>query len=236
MLVGIIGAMNVEVAELLKSMKLDRTEVISSVEYHVGEIDGYKVVIAKCGVGKVHASICTQTMILRFSPDVIINTGVAGSLSPELDVGDVAIGSSVVQYDMDTSAVGDPVGLISGINVIEFSCDELVLKKLIYAVEHLKSIHYKVGLIATGDRFLNSREGKEKILENFNAIACEMESGSIAQVCYVNKKPFGIIRAISDNADSVSHVEYGEFLTDAAAKATAVVKSFLELINSAEGR
>lgn len=232
MRVGIVGAMSVEVAELLKSMNVEKMETISDIEYHIGQIDGYDVVVAKCGVGKVHAAICTQTMILKFSPDIVINTGVAGSLTSKLDLGDCAIGSSVVQYDVDTSAVGDPVGLISGINMIEFPCDDFVVKNLTQAVEQVPNMKYEVGLIATGDKFLNSKEGKEGILLNFKAIACEMESGSVGQVCYVNKTPFGIIRAISDNADSESHVEYGEFLSEAALKASDVVKSFLKVVNN----
>jgi adenosylhomocysteine nucleosidase len=165
---------------------------------------------------------------------VIINTGVAGSLFSDLRIGDCAIASSVVQYDVDTTAFGDPPGMISGINVVEFHCDPLIVEKLDQAVASTENIHRQVGLIASGDRFLKCEEDKRAILDHFKAIACEMESGSIGQVCFINQVPFGVIRAISDNADSTSCIEYGEFLNSAALMAANTVKIFLEKINQKE--
>lgn len=232
MLVGIIGAMKVEVAELINNMEIERVDSFSSISFYHGKIKGYDVIIAQCGVGKVHAAMCTQTMILKFCPDLIINTGVAGSLSPLLDVGDCAIASGVVQYDLDTTAVGDPLGMISGLEVIEIDCDQRIVQKLVEVVSSMEGTKYEVGLFATGDRFLNSKEAKDQVSSGFKAIAVEMESGSIGQVCYINKVPFGIVRAISDNADNTSHIDYSDFLVKAASKAALIVEEFVEAVNN----
>lgn len=231
MVVGIIGAMKVEITRLLECMEIDKAESISSMDFFHGKIDGYCVIIAACGPGKVNAAICTQTMILRYAPDLIINTGTAGSLSTGLGVGDLAIASAVVQYDIDTTALGDPRGLVSGIDMIEFNCAPFIIENLVESVDRL---NYEVGIIATGDRFLGSIEEKQAILNHFDAIACEMESASIGQVCYMNRVPFGIIRSISDNADHESCIDYTEFLEMAASKAASIVRIFLEKINAYE--
>ena len=118
-MIGIIGAMGVEVLALAELLENKKCEKISGIEYMSGTIYGKDVVLAVCGIGKVFAAICAQTMILKYNPDVIINTGVAGTLSDELSIGDIAIADSVVQHDMDTSPLGDPVGMLSDINIIK---------------------------------------------------------------------------------------------------------------------
>ena len=232
MLVGIIGAMGVEVTELISCMQVEQIDYISSIAYYLGVIDGRRVVIAKCGPGKVNAAVCAQAMILKYSPDIIINTGVAGSLSNLLSIGDCAIASAVVQYDMDTTVVGDPIGYISGVNKVAFECDIFIVAKLIHSLEKIKSINFKLGLIATGDKFLKSQVEKDAILKNFNAISCEMEGGSIGHVCCMNKIPFGVIRAISDNGAADSNIEYEEFINMAAQRSALVVKTFLEILEN----
>ena len=123
-MVGIIGAMHIEV-ETIKSLMENKTaETISGVEYVRGTLHGREIVTAVCGIGKVAAAMCAQTMILKYAPDCIINTGVGGSLSTKLAIGDIAVAESLVQHDMDTSALGDPVGLVSGINKVYFDADE----------------------------------------------------------------------------------------------------------------
>lgn len=227
MSVGIIGAMQVEVTKLLECMNIRTVDRVSATDYYVGTLDDHEVVVAKCGPGKVNAAICAQTMILKYAPDLILNTGVAGSLTAALAVGDSAVASAVVQYDVDTSAVGDPVGLISGINVIEFPCDRAVVARLTQALHTIPDVSYQVGMVATGDKFLKSKREKDEILKNFSAVACDMESGSIGQVCYVNQTAFGIIRTISDNADSTSHIDYAQFLELAALRSATVARLFL---------
>ncbi len=224
--IGIIGAMDIEVDGLVSSMTKKKVTEISGIKFYQGKLCAKDVVVAKCGIGKVFASICAQTMILKFNPAVIINTGVAGTLDKDLHVLDIAIASGVVQHDMDTSALGDPVGLISGINVVEFKTNEGVVKALKFACESVKSFS-KVGTIATGDKFVHLTQDKEWIKAQFNAIACEMEGGSIGHTCYVNKVPFGIIRAISDGEGAT--MDYLTFSEHAGQKSIEIVKKFVEI-------
>ena len=118
MLVGIIGAMDLEVQALKGLMDNAVVETISTIDFYKGNINGVETVVAVAGVGKVNAAVCSQTMILKYLPDIMINVGVAGGLSEEFKIGDIAVADSVVEHDMDTSPIGDPVGLISGINLV----------------------------------------------------------------------------------------------------------------------
>lgn len=226
-MIGIIGAMGVEINALANLLENKHSETISGVEYLSGTIYKKDVVLAVCGIGKVFAAICAQTMILKYNPDVIINTGVAGTLTDELSIGDIAIADSVVQHDMDTSPLGDPVGLLSGINIVKIPTDEKIHKKIESCVKNT-STNYKLGTIASGDQFLASSEVKNRIVKNFGAIAGEMEGGSIGHVCYVNQKPFCVLRAISDCADGTGAENYMEFLDKAAENAVDVMKSFIK--------
>lgn len=225
-LIGIIGAMDIEVDGLVSSMPKKKITMLSGIKFYQGKLCGKDVVVAKCGIGKVFASICAQTMILNFNPSVVINTGVAGTLDKDLCVLDVAIASGVVQHDMDTSPLGDPYGLISGINVIVFNSDDRVVNTLKLASEQAK-ILCKTGIIATGDKFVHKSENKAWIKNEFNAIACEMEGGAIGHTCYVNGVPFGIIRAISDGEGAT--MDYLNFSLRAAQRSIDIVKKFVEL-------
>ncbi len=227
-MVGIIGAMHIEV-ETIKSLMENKTaEKISGVEYVKGTLHGKEIVIAVCGIGKVAAAMCTQTMILKYSPECIINTGVGGSLSTALAIGDIAVAESLVQHDMDTSPLGDPIGLISGINIVNIPADKEVANLLSEGIESLENVKGLSGVIASGDQFIASEEKKKFITENFGAIVCEMEGASIAQVCYTNGVPFGVVRAVSDCADGSSHMDYGEFLPIAAANAAKLIEFFVK--------
>ena len=225
-LIGIIGAMDIEVDALISAMNDTEEKVISSVRYVKGKLFGKDVVVAKCGIGKVFAAICAQTMILEYNPAVIINTGVAGSLEKGFNVLDVAVAKSVVQHDMDTSAIGDPKGLISGINIIYINACETVssaLKKASLSV----GCNVKEGVVASGDKFMADPQEKANINKEFSAIACEMEGASIGHVCYVNNVPFGILRTISDGDGA--GMDYMTFAPKAAMQATEIVKEFIKI-------
>lgn len=229
-MIGIIGAMEVEVAALKNDMENKEVFEISGIEFVKGTLCGKEAVVAKCGVGKVFAALCAQTMILKFSPDCIINTGVAGSLSEKLGVCDVAVADSVVQHDMDTSAIGDPVGLISGINIVNIPADKKVSDLLTEVVSDL-GINTYSGTVASGDQFISSAEKKDYIMKTFGAVACEMEGAAIGHVCYVNGVPFGVVRAISDNADGSSHMDFPTFAASAAEISIKTVKEFVRRMN-----
>ncbi|MBE6615281.1 MAG: 5'-methylthioadenosine/adenosylhomocysteine nucleosidase [Ruminococcaceae bacterium] len=222
MKLGIIAAMTIE-ADLIKAAMTDvTTEEISGITFVSGKLGQCEAVVAVCGIGKVFAALCTQTMILRYAPDCVINTGVGGTLTDRLGIGDLAVSTAVVQHDMDTSALGDPVGLISGINVIEMAADKAIAEK-VCAICEAKEIRYYCGTIASGDQFIASREKKDWIVSTFNGIACEMEGASVGQVCYVNKVPFVILRAISDSADGGACEDYPTFAKNAAKTSASVV-------------
>lgn len=226
-MLGIIGAMDVEVEALKALVNNKRTETVSGVDFVIGSICGKEVVVARCGIGKVNAAICTQTMILKYSPDKIINVGVGGSLTNELNIGDIAMADAVVQSDCDTSALGDPIGLISTINITRLPCGEALLTKLENAADKLSLTHMR-GTISTSDAFIASKEKKDFLTEAFGAIACEMEGGSIAHVCYVNKVEVEVVRAISDKADGSSHMDYPQFCAVAAKNSAALICEYLK--------
>lgn len=228
-MIGIIGAMDIEVNSLKALIENKQSKTISGIEYVWGYIYNKEVVVAKCGIGKVFASICAQTMILNFNPEYIINTGVAGTLTNALSVGDIAISDNVVQHDMDTSPLGDPVGLISGINVINFNANEHLVKTA-EAVLNENNFNFKTGVIASGDQFIALKEQKDAIIKNFNAIACEMEGASIGHTCYVNNVGFIVIRAISDSADDSATLDYPTFLKKAAENSFKITLSLISRI------
>ena len=215
--------MSREVDGLKREMDLERIDCFSCINFYVGHAYGANIIVAVCGVGKVNSAMCTQVMINKYSPELVINIGVAGSLSSKIEVLDLVIADSVVQYDVDTSAVGDPVGMISGINLIHIPCDAKELIKRIFGQKAgAFKIHY--GTIVSGDQFIVDEKRKRDIALRFNAIAIDMESGSIGQVCHINQVSFCILRAISDRGDGM---EYQEFLACAAEKALSALQILL---------
>ncbi len=226
-MIGIICAMQIEIDKINEEIENKTTETVSGITFTKGTLYGKEIVTAVCGVGKVFAAICTEAMIIKYNPDVIINTGVAGTLTEKLGICDVAVSAAVVQHDMDTSPLGDPVGLLSGINITLIPADISVAEKISECVEKigLKSL---IGNIASGDQFINSADKKSYIRSTFNAIACEMEGASVGHVCYVNNVPFAVIRAISDGAGDDSHMDYPTFARIAAEKSATAVKLFVK--------
>ena len=121
--IGIIGAMQPEVEELIAALQDATSEAVSGITFYTGKLGGRRVAVARCGIGKVFAALCAEIMILKYSPSLLVNTGVGGALASGLTTGDIVIADSLCQHDMDTSAIGDPKGLVSGINVIYFESD-----------------------------------------------------------------------------------------------------------------
>lgn len=227
MITGIIGAMKVETDSLKNKVENAVRETVSGVEFVRGSLCGKEVVIAQCGIGKVFAALCAQTMILRYGVGQIINTGVAGTLSEALGILDIAVASGVVQHDMDTSPLGDPVGLISGINRVELPASDELGERILSAANAL-GYRARRGVIASGDQFINSKEKKAWLRDTFDAIACEMEGAAIGHVCFVNDVPFAVIRSISDNASGEADMEYPEMVARAAVRSEELVLKVLE--------
>lgn len=217
--IGIIGAMQPEVEAIIASLTDPATETVSGITFHTGLISGRRVAVAKCGIGKVFAALCAEIMILKYSPDLLVNTGVGGAIGGGLRCGDVVIADRLCQHDMDTSAIGDPKGLVSGINMIYFEADPRAREILMEQGSAL-GLAVKSGTVATGDKFIADASDKERIASDFNASVCEMEGCAIAQTAFVNNTPFAVIRAISDSADGEATMDYPTFLSIAAANST----------------
>ena len=226
--IGIIAALQIEIDGIKEKLTDSYTLNVSGIDFECGYIGDRRVVCAKCGVGKVFAALCAQTMCMKFSLDCIINTGVAGGLADGLKVLDIVVADDVVQHDMDTSPLGDPVGLLSGINIVNIPCDKKISDTLAECVAK-EGINCVRGTVATGDQFVSTNEKREFIKSTFNAAACEMEGGAVGHVCYVNEVPFGIIRAISDGGDGEATLDYPTFATMASDNSVRAVLRFIEI-------
>lgn len=227
--VGVITAMTVEAEGIIAEMTETKEITVGAVKFVTGKLKNINCVVSVSGVGKVFAAICAQTMILTFKPDVIVNSGIAGTLTKELSVCDAAIATTLVQYDMDTSAIGDPYGMISGINMIHLPTDEKYSALLEEAVKETSDCRVLRGTIASGDKFIADRGEKEKIAAAFGAVACEMEGAAIGQVCYVNSVPCCVMRAISDGEGA--EMDYPVFRSIAADRAVKMILSFFGKLN-----
>ncbi len=230
---GIIGAMDIEVNGIIEEMTNTKTEVISGTRFTVGELGGSECVIAKCGIGKVNAAMTAQTMILRYKPDRIVNTGIGGSTSLHTHIGWVVIGKNAVQHDMDTTIIGDEPGtlFLPEENIVYLPCDEKMVQDLEKACDAAGEKNHIVGTIATGDQFIGGNERRLSLNERFGALACEMEGGSIGQVCYINKVPFTILRSISDSMSSEDDsVEYSTFSREAANRSIRIINEYIKAL------
>ncbi len=227
--IGIIGAMDVEVASLKEAASVVKTTEIADMEFCEGTLGDKKVVIVKCGMGKVNAGICAQTLINDFGCTRIINTGVAGSLDSRIDIGDIVVSSDAVQHDFDAEPIGFKKGEIPYTGLVAFPADEGLREAAIKAVkETAPDIHVFEGRVCSGDRFIAAKEQKDRIVTNFGGMCCEMEGGAIAQVCYLNSTPYVVIRAISDKPDETEISDYKAFEAKAAADCAGIVQYMVE--------
>lgn len=231
-MIGIIGALEVEVEALLNLAEDKEEEIISGTSYITGKLNGKECVIAQCGIGKVNAAVCAQTMILHYQPDAIINCGIAGALRRGLQIEDVVIANDVVQHDMDTTEFGDEPGLlnIGKETMVEIPCDKELSQLLLQVCESLGIKKALMGKIATGDRFISKLEDRTRIHNMFQADACEMEGGAIAQVCRLNGTPFTVLRSISDSMDKNGAEDYFTFQMHAAQTAAKIINAFFEML------
>ena len=210
--IGIIGAMEVEVAILKEKMEDVRIIKKASMDFYEGILAGKKVVVVRSGIGKVNAGICAQILADVFSVDAIINTGIAGSLNKNINIGDIVLSTDVVQHDMDATGFGYRKGQIPQMPVFFFNADDN-LRRL--AAEVCKEVNPDIqvfeGRIASGDQFVCDQDVKNRIVSEFSAYATAMEGAAIGQAAYLNEIPFLVVRAISDKADGSAQMDYSEF-------------------------
>lgn len=230
-MIGIIGAMEEEVASLKEEMEVREVVEKAGMLFCKGILCGQEAVVVRSGVGKVNAGICAQILIDLFQVDLLINTGIAGSLDARIDIGDMVISTDAVQHDIDASIFGDPIGQIPRLDTFSFPADEALARKAILANEKANpDIHTFTGRIASGDQFISSKEVKERIVENFHPLCVEMEGAAIAQAAYLNKVSYVIIRAISDKADNSATMDYPTFEKKAIAHSVRLMKELLPMI------
>lgn len=225
-MIGIIGAMAIETNAIIEELQQAETRTVSGVQFVRGFWHGKEVVVATSGVGKVFAALCAEAMILHYHPQCIINTGVAGALDPRLHLLNVLIGEDVVQHDMDTSPLGDPKGLLSGINKVALPADPKLIEAFDQAAAEI-GIPTLRGRVASGDQFIADDDKRSFIRKTFNGACCEMEGAAIGQVCYVNNIPFAVLRAISDGAANDAKMDYPAFAAKAAARSVELLKKTL---------
>ena len=226
--IGIIGAMEPEVAALRRAAEITRRVRIAEMDFCEGTLDGAAVVIVQCGMGKVNAAICAQALIGQFGVTHIINTGVAGSLDPEMDIGDIVVSTDAVQHDFDVSPIGFQRGEIPYTGLYAFPADETLRLAAGEAVRRsAPDVTLRTGRVCSGDQFIASGAQKEAIVSLFGGLCCEMEGAAIAQVCYLGGVPFVILRAISDKADDEGGMSFEAFTEAAAKRCIAVVRDML---------
>ncbi len=231
-MIGIICALSIEVEGLEKLLQNKEEHTYAKMRFVSGTIGGKEVVLTECGIGKVNAAMSAQVMIDRYSPTVIINSGIAGSVSRQLKIGDIVISKDCVQHDFDGTQMGDPKGLIqyNDETRIDIPADMDTANKLYNACKDIENTNVLLGRIATGDIFVAEKAMRQSIADEFSALACEMEGGAVAQVCYRNSVPFAVIRCISDDFDENQFMDFMEFRVLAADKSMAAIKNFLELV------
>ena len=229
-MIGIICALRIEVDGLKALMEDAVVTEKAGLQFYSGTIYGKDVALLECGVGKVNAAVGTQIMIDLFKPEVVINSGIAGSLTKHLTVGDIVISSDCVEHDINCTAVEEPRGQIwfTDEKRIGIPADKEVVEKLAECCKGLGS-HVMVGRIATGDIFVTYRSKREFIAFEFDALCCEMEGGAVGHVCYMNKVPFAILRSISDDFKFNKVENYEEFKELAADRAIKAIKIFIKL-------
>ena len=229
--IGIIGAMEVEIASLKSAMKVSRMLKKAQMEFLEGELEGCQAVVVRSGIGKVNAEVCTQILVDEFGVDGVINTGIAGSLKAEINIGDIVLSTDVLHHDMDATGFGYPLGQIPQMDAFSFQADEQMRKLAKEVCEEVNpEIRVFEGRVVSGDQFISSREVKDKIKENFDGCCTEMEGAAIAQTAYLNQIPFVIIRAISDKADDSATMDYPTFEKQAVEHSVRLTRGFLKRI------
>ncbi len=225
---GIIAAMQEEMQEIANIMEEKENKKIYELDFVKGRINNAEVVLVEAGIGKVNAARTTQILIDNFNIDAIINVGSAAAASDDLNIGDIIIGKELVQHDFDITAFGHKKGYISNVGG-SVKSDEALIEKFEEAMNNLENKDYKIkiGTIASGDIFCTEVAMKKKINSKFNAEAIEMEGAAIAQVCYLDKIPFIIVRSISDNPNGNNNITFEEYLQLASKRCSEILKNVI---------
>ena len=227
--IGIIGAMEMEVETLKRELSNPVITTLARMEFCEGCLFGVPVVVVRSGVGKVNAAVCTQLLAEHFGVDAVINTGVAGSLDAQINIGDIVISTDAMHHDVDATLFGYAPGEVPQLGVQAFPADEELAEAAKKACEKAApEISVFRGRVVSGDQFIVSRAKKEQLKETFGGMCCEMEGASIAQTAWLNDIPFIVVRAISDKADESAQVEYPVFEEQAAKHCAGMIRELMQ--------
>lgn len=228
---GIIGAMEEEIGLLKEKMEIEVVVKKASMEFYQGRLGDREVVLVRSGIGKVNAGLCAQILVDVFNVSYLINTGIAGSLKPEINIGDIVVSSDALQHDMDARSFGYARGQVPRMDTVSFPADpELVAMAKAACEEANPEIRAFVGRVVTGDQFIAERSVKNEIASWTGGYCTEMEGAAIAQAAYLNRVPFVIVRAISDKADDSAAVDYPTFEQQAIEHSVRLVENFVARI------
>lgn len=226
-MLGIIGAMDEEVAKVKEHMEEVKVTTKASMYFYEGKLNGQEVVVVRSGIGKVNAAVCAQILADTFNVDAMINTGIAGSLNAKIDIGDIVLSTDALEHDMDAVAFGYPLGQIPRMETLSFEADAHLRA---VAKEACETVNPEVtvfqGRVVSGDQFISDKAKKDWLIENFAGYCTEMEGAAIAHVAYLNQIPFLIIRAISDKADDSASVDYPTFEAKAIEHSVNLILEF----------
>lgn len=228
-MIGIICAMQIEADGILALCENTQTNEKYGMIYTRGTLGGKEIVVVVCGEGKVNAAICATALINDYHPDLVLNSGVGGALSPVVSVGDIVVGSKAVEHDMNMTALGYKQGevCVPGGKTLYFICDEPAARLLEQICKGLEDTTTVRGVIASGDIFVSDRSQRMRLNDRFGALACEMEGASIGHVCYRCNVPFAILRAISDDLNENKGMDFVKFCALASKKTVYAVKEFV---------
>jgi adenosylhomocysteine nucleosidase len=223
--------MDLEV-ETLKS-KMTNVNIVkkAGMEFHEGILNNTPAVVVRCGIGKVNAALCVQILADVFEVTHVINTGVAGSLNPSLDIGDILISRDALHHDMDVTIFGYQVGEVPQMGRLEFPADSRMMELAEASCRRVCSdVHAIYGRVVSGDQFISDNAVKERLINVFHGDCAEMEGAAIAHGAYLNQLPFVIIRAISDKADGSAEMDYPTFEKAAAEHSARLVEDMISYI------
>ena len=229
-MIGIICAMQIEADGIIALCENVKTTTHAKMKFTLATLHGKDICIVVCGVGKVNAAMCALMLIEKYKPNLVLNSGVAGSLSPIVGIGDIVVATKSVEHDMNGTALGDKQGEITfpDGNMMFFECDKQASTLLAAICKEIPDTKVAQGIIASGDIFVSDRKQRFKINDRFGALACEMEGAAIGHVCVRCEVPYGIIRAISDDLDENKGMDFVKFCELASRKTVAAVSGFVK--------
>lgn len=228
-MIGIIGAMDEEVNAIIEKMTNVESKEKAGMTFNKGTLEGKEAVVVRSGIGKVNAGLCTQILVDDYKIDAVINTGIAGSLKNQIDIGDIVLSSDALYHDMDATGFGYDFGVIPRMESSVFKGDVRLINLAKECCERVNpDINVHIGRVVSGDQFISDKAKKDWINEHFDGYCTEMEGAAIAHAATLNNIPFLIVRAISDKADNSATMDYGEFEKKAIIHSVNLIMEFVK--------